>query len=70
MIADSFEYSRSSDVCSTINGERIELNDILKIVNEKKIEEAKPCRYVSQGVVVGICLPKTAWPPTYTHLMI
>lgn len=39
MIADSFEYSRSSDVCSTINGERIELNDLLKIVNEKKIEE-------------------------------
>ena len=39
MIADSFAYSRSSDVCSTINGERIELNDLLKIVNEKKLEE-------------------------------
>ena len=23
-----------------------------------------PCRTVIQGVVVGICLPKTAWPPT------
>ena len=22
-------------------------------------------RYVSHGVVVGICLPKTAWPPTW-----
>ena len=30
MIADSFEYSRSSDVCSTITGERIQLNDLLK----------------------------------------
>ena len=39
MIADSFEYSRSSDVCSTITGERIQLNDLLKIINEKKIEE-------------------------------
>ena len=24
-----------------------------------------PYRFVSQGVVVGICLPKTAWPPTW-----
>ena len=35
MIGDSFEYSRSSDVCSTITGERIQLNDLLKIINEK-----------------------------------
>ena len=39
MSADSFEYSRASEGCSPINGERRELNDLLKIVNEKKIEE-------------------------------
>ena len=39
MIADSFEYSRSSNLSSTTTEERIQLNDLLKIANEKKIEE-------------------------------
>ncbi len=39
MIADSFEYSRSSNLSSTITEEKIQLNDLLKIVNEKIIEE-------------------------------
>ena len=25
----------------------------------------KPFRFVSQGVALGLCLPKTAWPPTH-----
>ena len=39
MIADSLEYPRSTDVCSTITGERIQLNDLLKIINEKKLKK-------------------------------
>ena len=26
---------------------------------------SQPCRSVSQGVDTRLCLPKTAWPPTY-----
>ena len=27
---------------------------------------SQPCRSVSQGVAQADCLPKTAWPPTFS----
>ena len=45
-----------------------DLNAMTKIIANTPDEVgSQPCRSVSQGVAVCNCLPKTAWPPTYSR---
>ena len=41
------------------------LVSICQIVPHLLLAAHSPCRSVSQGVELPICLPKTAWPPTF-----
>ena len=46
--------------------ERFKLKSLTEAATHQEVG-SEPCRSVSQGVAVCNCLPKTAWPPTFSQ---